>query len=72
MKSWLKQNWFKLGLLITVLLFVTGYFYIKIREHNLDVINNIRLCATTFSDNDEAIQDCSEAMKKTYIGKNIY
>jgi len=66
MENWLKENWFKILILLIVLFFFIVYFLIRVKEHNLDVVNSIRLCAN-LSPNTEAVKDCSEAIKKNYI-----
>jgi hypothetical protein len=38
--------------------------YIQIREHNLDVVNSMRLCANLSG---EVVGDCSDAVKRQKI-----
>jgi len=67
MKLWLKENWFKLFVIVLGLLYIAILGYEQYRftmVHNLDVVNSMRLCAN-FSG--EAVQDCADAVKRQAI-----
>lgn len=69
MKNLLKENWFKILILILGLLYIVvlGYEQYRLtKAHNLDVVNSMRLCANKdFSS--EIIQNCAEAVKRQKI-----
>jgi hypothetical protein len=63
----MKENWFKILLLIIIFIYVIGFLYEQYRltkVHNLDVVNSIRLCANLSGD---AVKSCSEAVKHQFI-----
>lgn len=62
----MKQNWLSVIIVSFVILFTAVYFYIQIKEHNLNVSNSMRLCANLSGD---SVQDCSKVVRKSYIGK---
>jgi len=46
--NWIKENWFKTGLLLLgfwILFIASLHQYVEIKKHNLDVVNSVRLCA---------------------------
>jgi len=59
MKNWLKENWFKVGLLAILFIFIAGAFYwyewrpMQIRQHcNEIALNGARNCKRLF------VNDC--------------
>ena len=46
------------------LLSISYYFYIRTKEHNLNVVNSIRLCGNL--DAPESVKDCSVAVKNQF------
>ena len=65
----LKENWFKAILVTVTISIVTTYAFsqfIKVKEHNLDVMTAIRLCAGS-NFNQEGVEACADAAKKQYI-----
>jgi len=71
--NWLKENWFKIGILIVLVLAVWLFLFIKIREHNLDVVNSMRLCANLapkeltaleeLAGDADAVKDCASEVE---------
>lgn len=63
--KWIEENWFKVSILLILLILSLIYLFVQVHKHNLDVVNNIRLCANL--DNDEAVKDCANAVKRQKI-----
>lgn len=68
--NWLKESWFKGGLLLLgfslVIIFSYNQF-LETKKHNLDIVNQQRLCASTFAGDSKSTQDCSNATQEQKI-----
>lgn len=73
MRKFLKNNWFKIILLVLIAIFIFGYLYISIKEYNREVLHNIfNDCVIEFSqitDDKDMIEICTDGFKKLYIFK---
>ncbi len=70
MKTWLKENWFKVSIVLLVFLYIVGFLYEQYRltkVHNLDVVNSVRLCANLSNAGGDTVKDCSNAVKHQFI-----
>ncbi len=70
MKNFLKENWFKLAIILLVFLYIVGFLYEQYRltkVHNLDVVNSIRLCTNLSNAEGDAVKDCAEAVRHQFI-----
>lgn len=66
---WLKENWVKIWTLLLASLLVLAYIvniYVRIKEHNLDVVDSVRLCGTAGFDSD-GVKSCSNAIGRQKI-----
>ena len=65
MRQFVKENWFKIAILIIVVSLSVFAFFFKVNEHNLNVINTMRACGDLSG---KDANDCANLAKKSYIG----
>ena len=75
--TFLKQNWFKISLLVLGILYSLLFAYsllLATYRHALDVHIQMRLCSTTYDApyQNDIEKRCYESVKSTIILKNIF
>ena len=68
MKDFLKENWFKLGILLVLILFGIFYAFLKTKEHNYKLLQETITCNKHYSQSEW--QKCIDGYMEFYIGIN--